>query len=242
VVVSIFVNPTQFCPGEDFERYPRDEERDVELLRAEGVDAVFLPALEMMYPPDYVTYVETGGPSAGWCGDRRLTHFRGVTTVVTQLFNLAQPHRAYFGQKDAQQVAVIKRMVRDLKFGVEIVVGGTVRDMDGLAMSSRNTYLSPEERRAALVLYRSLRLARRLYESGERSGGRLVAAMRSEVETERLAQLEYAGVVDRDTFQSVERASPSDLFIGAILVGKTHLIDNLDVSPQTYPLRVTSYE
>ena len=230
-VVSIYVNPAQFCPGEDLDRYPRDENRDLERLRAEGIDTVFLPTSDVMYPSEYATYVETGGPSAGWCGASRPTHFRGVTTVVAQLFNLIQPDRAYFGRKDAQQVAVVQRMVRDLKFGIEIVVGETVREPDGLAMSSRNAYLSTDERRAALVLYRSFGLARDLYESGERSGDRLVGAMRSEVESESLAKLDYIGVVDRNTFRSVETVSPSNLFIGAIFIGNTRLIDNLDVSP-----------
>lgn len=238
-VASVYVNPTQFCPGEDFEHYPRDENRDLELLRNEGIDAVFLPTSEMMYPPEYSTYVETGGPSEGWCGASRPIHFRGVTTIVTQLFHLVLPHRAYFGQKDAQQVAVVHRMVCDLKFGIEIVVGETMRERDGLAMSSRNAYLSTEERHAALVLYRSLSKARSLYKRGERDGVRLVEAMRSTVQSEPLARLDYVGVVDRASFRSVETVGPSDLLIGAIHVGSTRLIDNLDVSPQVYPLRMS---
>jgi pantoate--beta-alanine ligase len=239
-VATIFVNPTQFSPGEDFERYPRDEDRDLELLRREGIDAVFLPRVETMYPSGYATYVESGGPSARWCGATRPTHFRGVTTVVAQLFNLTRPHRAYFGQKDAQQVAVVKRMATDLKFQMEIIVGEIVREPDGLAMSSRNAYLSPEERQAALVLYRSLCAARKRYDGGERSSDRLVEVIRSEVESEPLARLDYAGVVERTTFQSTETVSASDLVLGAIFVGKTRLIDNLDVTPQAYPLRLTT--
>ncbi|MFH1738769.1 MAG: pantoate--beta-alanine ligase [bacterium] len=238
-VVSIYVNPTQFGPGEDLERYPRNEDRDFKLLEKMGVDAVLLPSSESMYPPGYSTYVQTSGPSEGWCGASRPVHFRGVTTIVAQLFNATQPDRAYFGQKDGQQVAVIRRMTLDLKFPIEIVVGETIREADGLAMSSRNTYLSPEERRAALVLYRGLRFARKLYEEGESSADRLIASVCSEVESEPLAKLDYAGVVDRNTFRPVCAISPRDLIIGAIYVRKCRLIDNLDVSPQTYPLRTS---
>jgi len=236
-VVSIYVNPTQFGPGEDFERYPRDEERDLELLEREGVDAVLLPTSEIMYPPGYATFVKTDGPSEGWCGASRPVHFRGVTTIVAQLFNLSSPQYAYFGQKDAQQVAVIRRMTRDLKFPVQIVVGEIIRESDGLAMSSRNTYLSQDERAAALILYRSLCSARQAYQNGERSGERMVNVMRSEIESERLARLDYVGVVDRRTFRSVEDVSADDLLIGAIFVGPCRLIDNMDVGARTYPLR-----
>ncbi len=236
-IVSIYVNPTQFGPGEDFERYPRDEERDMEWLRREGVNAVFLPTSETMYPPGYSTFVKTDGPSEGWCGASRPVHFRGVTTVVSQLFNIAQPDLAYFGQKDAQQVAVIKRMTHDLKFPVGVVVGEIIREPDGLAMSSRNAYLSSEERSAALVLYESLRAARSAYEKGERSTEKLTEIMNTKIEAEPLAKLDYVGVVNRETFHSVDTLSPNDLLIGAIFVGKCRLIDNLDVCMQQYPLR-----
>ena len=151
-LVSIYVNPTQFGPNEDLERYPRDEPGDLKQLEELGVDAVFIPTSEMMYPPGYATYVKTDGPSQGWCGASRPIHFRGVTTIVAQLFNITRADRAYFGQKDAQQVAVIKCMADDLKFPIEMVVGETVRENDGLAMSSRNAYLSSAERQAALAL------------------------------------------------------------------------------------------
>ncbi|HOE10940.1 MAG TPA: pantoate--beta-alanine ligase [bacterium] len=236
-VVTVFVNPTQFGPGEDLARYPRDEERDLKMLRELGISAVFLPTPEEMYPPDYVTYVETGGPSRGWCGATRPTHFRGVTTVISQMFHITQPNRAYFGQKDAQQVAVLKQMVRDLKFPIQVIVGETVREPDGLAMSSRNTYLTAEDRKAALVLFRALQLGRDLYKQGEHSGERLTEAMRRVIAAEPHVRTDYIGVVNRRCFRAVEEVSPEDLLIGAIYVGSCRLIDNLDVSPQIYPLR-----
>ncbi|HPA46932.1 MAG TPA: pantoate--beta-alanine ligase [bacterium] len=236
-VATIFVNPTQFGPGEDLARYPRDEERDLKMLRELGISAVFMPTPEQVYPPDYVTYVDTAGPSQGWCGATRPIHFRGVTTIVAQLFHITQPNRAYFGQKDAQQVAVLKQMVRDLKFPIEVIVGETVREPDGLAMSSRNVYLTAEDRQVALVISRALQLGRSLYEEGERSGERLTEAMRSVIAAEPNVRLDYIGVVNRRSFRAADVVLPMDLFIGAIYVGNCRLIDNLDVCPKVYPLR-----
>ncbi|HBF69599.1 MAG TPA: pantoate--beta-alanine ligase, partial [Thermotoga sp.] len=173
VVVSIFVNPTQFGPNEDYERYPRDFERDRKLLEKENVDCIFHPSVEEMYPPDFSTYVEETKLSKNLCGRSRPGHFRGVCTVVTKLFNIVKPHRAYFGQKDAQQFRVLRRMVRDLNMDVEMIECPIVREPDGLAMSSRNVYLSPEERQQALSLYQSLKIAENLYLNGERDAEKI---------------------------------------------------------------------
>lgn len=225
VVVSIFVNPTQFGPNEDYARYPRDPERDLAMLRAEGVDVVFMPSVQEMYPEGFATYVNVERLTERLEGAHRPGHFRGVTTVVTKLFNILQPHRAYFGQKDAQQLIVIRRMTRDLAFPIEIVDVPTVREPDGLAMSSRNVYLSADERRAATVLFRALEQARQLWDAGVRDGSRLRAAMRAVVESEPLARVDYVSVADPDTLEELDAAGDRALASLAVRLGSTRLID-----------------
>lgn len=225
-IVSIFVNPIQFVQGEDLAAYPRDEARDLAMLAAEGVHAVFFPRPETMYPPNYATRVIVDGPSRGWCGEVRPGHFAGVATICTMLFNLCLPHRAYFGQKDAQQVEVVKRFVRDLHIPVEIVVGPTIREPDGLAKSSRNVYLQSDERKAARVLSRSLWEVERAFEAGERNGSILLALLWSIWEHEPLVRGQYAGIVNPETMQSVDIAQAGDRILVAAFVGKARLIDN----------------
>lgn len=226
VVVSIFVNPTQFGPNEDFERYPRPFQHDVRLCSQHGVDLIFAPEPDTMYPPGFCTYVEVEGLTERYEGACRPGHFRGVTTVVTKLFNIVQPDVAYFGRKDAQQAAVIRRMVRDLNQPVEIVVCPTVRDPDGLALSSRNVYLSPEERQKALGLSRALFSARDAVARGERDPEALRSLMRNVMETAGVA-VDYADIVNEETFEPVEELAPGALAIVAGRVGNTRLIDNL---------------
>jgi pantoate--beta-alanine ligase len=232
VAVSIFVNPTQFGPQEDFARYPRDMERDLSLLRDAGVDWVFAPSVEEMYPAGYSTYVEVEGITSVLEGAMRPGHFRGVATVVGKLFNVVQPTRAFFGQKDAQQVAVIKRMVLDLDFPLEVVVGPTMREPDGLAMSSRNVYLSPEERQAALVLYRSLTAAQELWNAGERRGSALREAMQRVLDAEPLSRPDYVSVADPLTLQELDDSAQARQALAslAVRIGKTRLIDNIILS------------
>jgi pantoate--beta-alanine ligase len=228
VAVSIFVNPTQFGPTEDFNSYPRDPERDLQLLREAGVALVFVPPVSEMYPPGFQTYVEVTGVSQGLEGERRPGHFRGVATVVAKLFNIVQPDRAYFGQKDAQQVAVIQRMVADLAMPLQIVVVPTVRAADGLALSSRNSYLTPEQRQAAPVLYRALLAAKALFDSGNKSPEALRNAMRDVLNSEPLAQVDYVSAADASTLAELD--SPTDhpiLLSMAVRIGRTRLIDNL---------------
>lgn len=227
VVVSIFVNPTQFVPGEDYERYPRDLERDLQLAEAEGVDIVFHPSVQEMYPEDYATYVEVERLTDGLCGAFRPGHFRGVTTVVTKLFNAVLPHRAYFGEKDYQQLVVIKRMTRDLNFPIEIVPCPTVREDDGLAMSSRNVYLSPQEREAALSLYRGLMTAKSLFERGERNARELKEAVERELRASNLVKPQYVEVVDAETLMPVSCVERDTVIAVAAYVGKARLIDNV---------------
>ena len=227
VVVSIFVNPTQFGPDEDFERYPRDEERDLALLRDERVDAVFMPSMEEMYPPGASTFIDVEGVTEMLEGAHRPGHFRGVATVVATLFNIVQPRRAYFGRKDAQQLVVVRKLIRDLHREIEIVAVPIVREPDGLAMSSRNAYLSPAEREAALVLSRALRRAEELFASGERDAERLRAAMRELIAEEPLAQVDYVSVADPDTLRDLDRIERSALASLAVCIGKTRLIDNV---------------
>ncbi len=229
VVVSIFVNPTQFGPNEDLNRYPRPLERDLELCAAAGVDLVFHPRPEAMYPPDYFTFVEVTGLQDVLCGASRPGHFRGVATVVLKLFNLVQPDRAYFGQKDAQQVRIIQQMVRDLNVPVEVRVCPIVRDADGLALSSRNDYLEAEERRRAAVLYRVLTEARRRIETGERDAARVRQVMTEQIASVAGAVLDYAAVVDADTLQTPAEivAERPVLLALAVRFGGTRLIDNL---------------
>jgi pantoate--beta-alanine ligase len=227
VAASIFVNPTQFGPNEDLSKYPRDLERDLRLLEAAGVDLVWTPTPDVMYPPGFSTWVEVEGLTAPLEGASRPGHFRGVTTVVSKLFHAVQPTRAYFGQKDAQQAAVIRKMTRDLDFPVEIVVCPTVREADGLAMSSRNSYLSPEERKAATVLFRSLSAARSAYEGGERSPESLRTIMTEVISAEPLARLQYVSAADYDTLEELGTLRGKTLLSMAVFVGKTRLIDNV---------------
>jgi pantoate--beta-alanine ligase len=227
VVASIFVNPTQFGPNEDFSKYPRTFEADCALLKAEGVDAVFAPAPEEMYRPGSATFVEVAGLSDSLDGASRPGHFRGVATVVAKLFLAAEPDRAYFGQKDAAQVAVLRRMVADLGLPVELVVCPIVREADGLAMSSRNRYLSQEERRQALVLSRALHAVQRRAQSGERETSLLAEAARQVFATEPAVRVDYIAAVDWRTLLPVEEAAPGTLFAVAAWIGQTRLIDNV---------------
>jgi len=226
VVVSIFVNPTQFGPNEDLSRYPRDLERDLSLIEPLGVDLVWTPTAEVMYPKGYQTWVEVEAMTRPLEGAMRPGHFRGVTTVVAKLFNAVQPHKAYFGQKDAQQAAVIRRMTVDLNFPIEIVVCPTVREADGLAMSSRNVYLSPEQRKAATVLFRALSAAKELYEAGERSAERLRERMKEVLAAEPLAEVQYVSCADYDTLEELTEIRGKALLSMAVFIGKTRLIDN----------------
>jgi pantoate--beta-alanine ligase len=225
VVVSIFVNPIQFGPAEDFERYPRDPDRDAELLRQAGVHALYRPDVAAMYPSGSTTRVVVHGISERLEGAKRPGHFEGVATVVTKLFGAVEPDRAYFGQKDAQQVAVVRRLARDLDTGVEICVCPTVREADGLALSSRNAYLKPQERAAAMSLSAALRLAAQAYAEGEREPDRLRALLMSRLSSEPLARIDYAEIVNPETF-----SSPGRLAVLAVTVGSTRLIDNHDLA------------
>jgi len=227
VVVSIFVNPTQFGPSEDYQRYPRDLERDRRLCEKEGVDIIFAPTPEEMYPPGYCTYVEVAGLSDVLCGASRPGHFKGVATVVTKLFNIVKPHVAYFGQKDAQQALIIRRMVEDLNFDIDIRVLPIVREKDGLAMSSRNTYLSQEERRAARVLYKALMHAKSLLDSGVRDAGRLRQEMLNIIEAEPLAKVDYVEIVDYSNLKPLKEIEGEVLIAVAVWIGNTRLIDNI---------------
>ena len=212
VVVSIFVNPTQFGPSEDLSAYPSDMERDLRLLELLGVNLVWMPTPEVMYPDDYQTWVEVEALTNPLEGAQRPGHFRGVTTVVAKLFNGVQPAKAYFGQKDAQQVAVIRQMARDLNFPLEIVVCPTMREPDGLAMSSRNTYLDPEQRQAATVLYRALDAAKGAHDAGERDAEKLRTIMREIIAAEPLAEAQYVSCADYDTLEELDRClHPCDL-------------------------------
>ncbi len=230
VVVSIFVNPLQFGPNEDYERYPRDEERDLKLAGEVGVDYVFMPTVEELYPDDFSTYVEVEKLTEGLCGRCRPGHFRGVTTVVAKLFNIVQPNRAYFGKKDYQQLKVIQRMVRDLNFPIEIVPCPTVREPDGLAMSSRNKYLSPDERKSALSLYKSLKLAEELIKSGERNPEKVKKEMEKLILNHpHVTKIDYIEIVDPEDLEPVKEISSDVLVALAAWVGKARLIDNLEV-------------
>ncbi len=225
-IVSIFVNPLQFGPQEDFRRYPRDPERDGSLLEKEGVDILFLPEDREMYPQGFRTSVEVTGLQDKLCGRSRPGHFRGVTTVVLKLFNIVRPDCAFFGQKDAQQVFILRRMAEDLNVGVDIRVMPIVRDPDGLALSSRNSYLSAEERRAALVLFRSLEEARRMYENGERAASQIRERLLRLIAAEPLARIDYVDIVDPGSLDPVEKVKGEALVALAVYVGKTRLIDN----------------
>jgi pantoate--beta-alanine ligase len=226
VVASIFVNPTQFGPNEDLEAYPRDLPSDLELLEAGGCDLVWIPTPEIMYPSGFQTWVNLEKVTLQLEGERRPGHFRGVATVVAKLFNAVQPQKAYFGQKDAQQVVVIRQMARDLNFQVAIEVCPTVREPDGLAMSSRNTYLTPEGRQAATVLYRALWAARQAYESGERQTSRLQQVMADLINREPLVRLQYTAISDPETLEDLQMVGDEGLFSMAVYLGYTRLIDN----------------
>jgi pantoate--beta-alanine ligase len=226
LVASIFVNPTQFGAGEDFSSYPRDLERDVKIAAGAGVDLIFAPAAAAMYPAGYQTFVDVEKISLPLCGSHRPGHFRGVTTVVAKLFNIVQPHVALFGRKDYQQLAVIRRMVADLNIPVEIIGMPTVREEDGLAMSSRNSYLSPGERTSALCLSRSMAAARALYRSGERVPATLLERAMAVISAEPAATVEYAELRDGETLEGIEKADDRTLLALAVRIGKTRLIDN----------------
>jgi len=226
VIVSIFVNPSQFGPQEDFASYPRDTERDLSLLEKEGVSLVFMPSAGEMYPEGFSTWVDVEKVSAELEGEARPGHFRGVSTVVCKLFNIVQPHRAYFGQKDAQQLVVIKKMASDLDMDLEIVAVPTVREPDGLAMSSRNTYLTREERQAAAVLWKALCLARGQWSGGERDAAVLRREMISLIEREPFANIDYVSVADPETLQELDTIGDRALVSLAVRIGKTRLIDN----------------
>ncbi len=227
VVASIFVNPTQFGPHEDLAAYPRDLTRDLALLQAENVDLVWTPTPEMMYPPDFQTWVMVTEATQPLEGARRSGHFRGVTTVVSKLFNSVQPQKAYFGQKDAQQVVVIRQMVRDLNFPVEIVVCPTSREPDGLALSSRNVYLDPAQREAATALFRALSAAQQAFAGSVTHADDLRRIMTETIEAELLARLEYVSCADPDTLVEIEGRVTRALLSMAVYIGKTRLIDNL---------------
>jgi len=227
VVVSIFVNPIQFGPREDFAKYPCNLEHDLALLEKEQADIVFMPSADEMYPPQFNSWVEVGKLTERLEGASRPGHFRGVTTVVAKLFNIVQPTRAYFGQKDAQQLVVIKKMVADLNMNLEIVAVPTMREPDGLAMSSRNTYLNPEQRRAAVVLYQALNLAQQLWSQGERDAERLHREMTALIHKEPLATIDYVSVADAQTLDELNRVKSPTLVSLAVKIGKTRLIDNV---------------
>lgn len=227
VVVSVFVNPTQFGVNEDLSSYPRSIENDQEKSTAAGASLLFHPAVDEIYPAGFHTYIEAFGVTEVLEGASRPTHFRGVTTVVGKLFNIVQPTRAYFGQKDAQQAAVIEQMVRDLNFPVEIVRCPIIREADGLAKSSRNVYLSPEERQAALILSQALDLAQSLLEKGETSAEKIIQAMTEKIQQEPLAMIDYIKVVDNQTLQDVAKIEKPVLIPLAVRIGKTRLIDNV---------------
>lgn len=227
VIISIFVNPTQFGPNEDFDRYPRDMERDARLAGEVGVDAIFNPSVEEMYPAGFCTYVDVKRITEKLCGLSRPGHFRGVATVVTKLFNIVKPDCAFFGQKDAQQALVIKRMVADLNMDLEVVTLPTVREPDGLAMSSRNIYLKPEERRAALVLYRSLQRAKEAYQAGERNVAKLRRLVVDMIEAEPLANIDYVEIYSYPELEEVKEIQGQVLLAIAVKIGRARLIDNI---------------
>jgi pantoate--beta-alanine ligase len=231
VVISIFVNPTQFGPREDYNRYPRDLNRDLKLAREVGVDIVFYPSVEEMYPSKYRTYVEVEELSDLLCGKSRPGHFRGVTTVCTKLFNIVQPDVAYFGQKDAQQAIIIKQMVRDLNFPLKIKVLPIVREKDGLAMSSRNVYLSSQEREEATVLYQSLKTAHQMVKTGIKDAGRIKRQVKNMISEKATARIDYVEIVDLEDLKPVRTIDKPALLALAVWFGKARLIDNTILKP-----------
>lgn len=226
VVVSVFVNPMQFGPTEDLESYPRDMDRDAALCEDAGADLIFHPEPSEMYEDDFSSFVDMNTLTGGLCGKTRPIHFRGVCTVVAKLFNIVTPDRAYFGQKDAQQLAVIRHMVSDLSYGIEIVGCPIIREEDGLAKSSRNTYLNPDERKAALILSQSLNEGKKLVEAGEKDASKIKKAITDKINTEPLAKIDYVEVVDWKTLEPVETIDGTILTAIAVYIGKTRLIDN----------------
>lgn len=226
VVASIFVNPMQFGPNEDLDSYPRDLDRDAKLCEEVGVSLIFHPEPEEMYAKDFTSFVDMNGVTKELCGKSRPVHFRGVCTVVNKLFNIVTPDRAYFGQKDAQQLAVIRRMVRDLNMDIQIVGCPIVREEDGLAKSSRNTYLSEEERKAALILSKAIRLGRSMAEEGEKDAAKIEGVMREVIETEPLAKIDYVSIVDAVSVEPIRTLRGEVLGAIAVYIGKTRLIDN----------------
>lgn len=226
VAVSVFVNPTQFGPNEDYDSYPRDLDHDIAVCEEQEVDMIFHPSVEEMYGKNYNTYVTMETLGDELCGRSRPIHFRGVCTVVTKLFNILTPDKAFFGQKDAQQLAIIKRMVKDLNMNLEVVGCPIIREDDGLAKSSRNTYLNPEERKAALILSKTIFMGQKMVEHGERDVKTLLDAMKANIETEPLAKIDYVEVVDGETMQKVEKIEDSVLVAMAVYIGNTRLIDN----------------
>lgn len=225
-VVSVFVNPIQFGPNEDLEAYPRDLERDMQLVEATGGDLIFNPEPSEMYPSHFTSFIDTTETTELLCGAVRPIHFRGVCTVVGKLFNIVRPDRAYFGQKDAQQLATIRRFVRDLDFGIDIVPCPIIREDDGLAKSSRNTYLNAEERQAALILSKSLALGKKAIEEGEKDAKKVIEIIKSNLATEPLARVDYVEVVDFENIQRVDTIAGETLVAIAVYIGKTRLIDN----------------
>jgi len=231
VVVSLFVNPAQFAPQEDFASYPRDFARDRELLNDIGIDVLFHPAVEEIYPEGFETRIEIGELSKPLCGAVRPGHFSGVATVVAKLFNIVRPQVAVFGCKDYQQLQIIRRLVRDLNFDIEVIGHPTVREPDGLAMSSRNAYLDSEERKAALCLYRSLRYAEELVRRGERRAAAIVDSARGEIAREALTRIEYISLCDPENLREIELITDSALLALAVRIGKARLIDNIILKP-----------
>ncbi|NMB34600.1 MAG: pantoate--beta-alanine ligase [Clostridium sp.] len=228
-LVTIFVNPTQFGPGEDFERYPRNIKRDIDMAKLAGADMIFSPEITEVYPDGYSTYVEVEGITNALCGKTRPQHFRGVTTIVNKLFNIIQPHRAYFGQKDAQQVVVVKKMVSDLNMDVDIIVCPIVREEDGLAISSRNVYLSPGERNSATILSKALFKAHKIIKKGERNAENILDSITRTIKLEKGAQIEYIALVDVNTLGPIDFLSGKVLIALAVKFGRTRLIDNIIV-------------
>jgi pantoate--beta-alanine ligase len=226
VVVSIYVNPTQFGPSEDFEKYPRDAERDLAMLKKENTDIVFMPTNKEMYPEGYQSWVTVEKLTDPLEGAIRPGHFKGVTTIVAKLFNIVQPTKTYFGQKDAQQALVIKKMAKDLNMNLDVIVSPTIREPDGLAMSSRNVYLNPQERKAATVLFKSLSTAKSMWENGEKNAERLRKEMTSIIQKEPLAEIQYISVADAETLVEIEEVNRPAVVSMAVKFGRTRLIDN----------------
>lgn len=226
-IISIYVNPSQFGPNEDFQSYPRNTERDLQMLRDEEVDIVFMPSNEEIYPQGYSTWVDVAILTDRLEGAQRPGHFKGVTTIVAKLFNIVEPYKSYFGQKDAQQALVIKKMVEDLNMNLEVIVMPTIREKDGLAMSSRNVYLNTEQRRTATVLYKALTLAKQVYQNGEKNADVIRHKITSLISAEPLAQIQYISIADARTLEELSDISSSALVSLAVKVGKTRLIDNI---------------